>query len=221
MGDPAHDVYRFAEFLVRPDELQRSGNRANIDPAPLQLLRYLIANRSRTVGREELKRVLWPGQPVDAVSDDALDKRVDRVRDALGRKDQARFIETRPKLGYKFIGDVEICVDAAGTDLVLPHLVSTQSNPTIANIYVHSTGRFERQPDGRWFEYNDANAVIYTFEEFEHDKKFLYLIDRSRCKAGDPGRPMIMRIPLVVGEAHWSWKNPLKWERFDIMKPKE
>jgi hypothetical protein len=89
-----------------------------------------------------------------------------------------------------------------------------------ATCYRHTTGQFERQPDGRWFEYNDKNEVIYEFEEFRRDNKFLYLVDRSRCKDGDPGRPMRMRIPISGGIASWSFKNPLVWEKFDIVEPK-
>jgi len=58
------------------------------------------------VTRDELKRRLWPSDTfVDF--DISLNKAVNRLRDALGDSaEHPRFIETVPRKGYRFVGEV-------------------------------------------------------------------------------------------------------------------
>jgi len=84
--------------------------------------------------------------------------------------------------------------------------------------YVHPTGRFERQADGTWHEYPEhGDKVIFRFEEFARDQEHIYLKDGSRRR--DPGRPFILRIPIVGGMAQWSYPNPFDWVDLTIVKP--
>jgi WD40 repeat protein len=59
------------------------------------------------VTREQLQRRLWPGDTfVDF--DSGLNAAVNRVREALGDSaENPRFVETLPRRGYRFIGQVE------------------------------------------------------------------------------------------------------------------
>jgi hypothetical protein len=99
------------------------------------------------------------------------------------------------------------------------HITTKLPSEDAAETYVHPTGRFQRQPDGTWNEYPEhGDKAIYTFEELRRDKKHIYLKDGSRRK--DPGRPMLLRLPVAGGIAQWSWTNPLKWEHLTVIEPK-
>ena len=90
------------------------GNVARIQQLPLQMLRLLLAAEGKAVTREELRQTLWPDQNfVD--SEHGINTAVRKLRQALGDSvDDPRFIETIPKVGYRFLQSVEWSFDAAG-----------------------------------------------------------------------------------------------------------
>ncbi|MGE3273589.1 MAG: winged helix-turn-helix domain-containing protein [Vicinamibacterales bacterium] len=105
----ASRTVRFGVFELDPDtrELRRRGRRVPLQLQPGTVLLALLDPPGRLVGREELKRRLWPeGVTVDF--EQALNKAVAKLRDALGdRAENPRFIETLPKRGYRFLAPVE------------------------------------------------------------------------------------------------------------------
>jgi tetratricopeptide (TPR) repeat protein len=81
----------------------------------MRLLLALLEQPGTLVSREEVRQRLWPdGTFVEF--DRAINKAVSELRDALGDSaSEPRFIETRSKRGYCFIGAVEaIAGDASG-----------------------------------------------------------------------------------------------------------
>ncbi|MEK7153976.1 MAG: hypothetical protein AAB792_00255 [Patescibacteria group bacterium] len=86
------------------------------------------------------------------------------------------------------------------------------------NKYNHPTGYFQRQKDREWKEYPVyKKGKHHVFEEMTRDKEYIYLKDLKRRR--DPGRPMLLRLPINGGTAQWSYPNPLKWEDFTIVWP--
>jgi DNA-binding winged helix-turn-helix (wHTH) protein len=75
-----------------------------LEPRAVQVLRYLAQNHERVVSKEELLETIWP----DVFTTDGVLKRaVSQVRRALGDDaDEARFIETYHRRGYRFIAPV-------------------------------------------------------------------------------------------------------------------
>jgi TolB-like protein/DNA-binding winged helix-turn-helix (wHTH) protein len=67
----------------------------------------LLEKPGEIVSREELRRQLWPADTfVDF--DDGLNTAVKKLRDTLGDSaEQPRYIETIPRRGYRFIGELE------------------------------------------------------------------------------------------------------------------
>ena len=77
-----------------------------LEPKAFDVLVYLIEHRDRVVGREELLDAVWPGT---FVTPNVLSRAVAQVRKALGDESQdARFIETVAKRGYRFIAPVTV-----------------------------------------------------------------------------------------------------------------
>jgi Tol biopolymer transport system component/DNA-binding winged helix-turn-helix (wHTH) protein len=74
---------------------------------PIQILEMLLAKPGELVTREEIQQRLWPADTfVDF--DHSLNTAVKKLRQALGDEvDAPRYIDTLPKRGYRFIGEVE------------------------------------------------------------------------------------------------------------------
>ncbi len=100
-------LYRLAGLEIDPLRgcLVREGQERYLRPKTLQVLIYLIQQRQRLVSKEELMEQLWKDT---AVTDDALVQCIVELRRALGDDPQHPcFIKTFPKVGYRFIGQVE------------------------------------------------------------------------------------------------------------------
>jgi cholera toxin transcriptional activator len=101
-------VVRFGDYEanLRSGELRRQGHRLKLQEKPFQVLAALLARPGDLVTREELRQSLWPADTfVDF--EHGLNTAVNKVREAL--RDSAsnpRFIETLPRRGYRFIGQV-------------------------------------------------------------------------------------------------------------------
>ena len=88
--------WQFDGYELRPQthELMSGEDRVALEPTPLRLLAYLIANRSRVVPRQELLDRVWPEF---RASDASLERAVRAARRALGdSRVSSRFIRTLP-----------------------------------------------------------------------------------------------------------------------------
>jgi DNA-binding winged helix-turn-helix (wHTH) protein/Tol biopolymer transport system component len=109
MEVPAKSRVRFADFVLdlSTGELSSNGNKTYLQEKPFQILTLLLERPGELVTRDQLVKKLWPdGTFVDF--DQSLNKAVNRLREALGDSaDQPKLIETLPRRGYRFIGEVE------------------------------------------------------------------------------------------------------------------
>src|SRR5688500_4253882 len=86
-------------------ELRRDGTVVPLEPQVLALLRLLIENRERLVGKDEIVKRIWDGR---IVSEAAIASRVKSARRAIGDDGRAqRMIRTVHKLGFRFVAQVE------------------------------------------------------------------------------------------------------------------
>jgi TolB-like protein/DNA-binding winged helix-turn-helix (wHTH) protein/Tfp pilus assembly protein PilF len=99
--------YLLGECVLDPDRrlLTCNGESVHLQKKPFQVLLYLIEHRDRVSTRQELLETFWDGQDV---YDDTLRKSVGAIRKALSdRPDGTRFIETRHREGYRYVGPLE------------------------------------------------------------------------------------------------------------------
>jgi DNA-binding winged helix-turn-helix (wHTH) protein/tetratricopeptide (TPR) repeat protein len=83
-------------------EIAREGRASRLPQQPLRMLLELADHPGAIVTREQLVKVLWPGGIVDF--DNGLNVAVRKLRVALDDVgDTPRYIETLPKVGYRFI----------------------------------------------------------------------------------------------------------------------
>ena len=105
---PTQETVRFGlfELDLRAAQLTRNGTKIRLPQQPLQLLSVLIESPGEIVTREQLRQRLWPSD-VFIDFDHGLNKSIQKLRDALGDSaDSPRYIETIPRVGYRFIAPV-------------------------------------------------------------------------------------------------------------------
>jgi DNA-binding winged helix-turn-helix (wHTH) protein len=97
----------FGPFSVDPktQRLLRDGVRIKLPRQSFLFLQMLLARPGEVVTRDELRAALWPSDTfVDF--DHGLNNAANRLRLALNdTADTPTYIETLPRLGYRFIGE--------------------------------------------------------------------------------------------------------------------
>jgi Tol biopolymer transport system component/DNA-binding winged helix-turn-helix (wHTH) protein len=101
-------LLRFADFEadLRSGELRKAGVKLKFGGQPFQVLAILLEQPGEVVTREELQKRLWPDTFVDV--DHNLNTAINKIREVLGDSAESpRFVETVPRRGYRFIGELE------------------------------------------------------------------------------------------------------------------
>ena len=101
-------LVRFGTFEVdlRAGELRKDGVKLKLSGQPFQVLAILLEHPGDIVTREELQKRLWPDTFVDVERN--LNTAVNKIREVLGDSAESpRFVETLPRRGYRFIGELE------------------------------------------------------------------------------------------------------------------
>jgi eukaryotic-like serine/threonine-protein kinase len=108
-------VYRFEEYELDCVQWQLTWRNENI---PIQrksfdLLVYLLKERPRVVGKDEILEAIWPNQYVD---ENNLAQQISLLRKALSKHEsELKLVETVPGRGYKFGAEVEEIADRGKT----------------------------------------------------------------------------------------------------------
>src|SRR5580700_8680517 len=139
-GDMAKptQIYRFADFEVdvRARQLRKHGTKVKLHGQPFQMLLMLLEPAGEVVSREQMQVKLWPADTfVDF--EHSLNTSIKRLRQALNDSaTEPRFIETLPRVGYRFIAPVtareEIYRDSPAILLQTPSPVDGTPGTTAA-----------------------------------------------------------------------------------------
>ncbi len=110
--------YRVDDFEINVEtrEISRQGTEMSVEPQAFDLLLFLLENRHRMVGKDELIETIWAGR---AISDAALSSCIKAARRALGDDGQRQaMIRTVHGRGFRFVGAVEELDAALGAEPV-------------------------------------------------------------------------------------------------------
>ena len=108
MSSPPQVDYAFGKFRLLPSDKQLLHNGAPVPlpPKVFETLCLLVESRGRLVEKKEFLKRVWLGSFVEEV---ALAHAISHLRKVLNNgTDDAGFIETVPKRGYRFAAPVEI-----------------------------------------------------------------------------------------------------------------
>jgi TolB-like protein/DNA-binding winged helix-turn-helix (wHTH) protein/Tfp pilus assembly protein PilF len=107
----AKRLYLFGPFRLNSETrvLWRAGEVVPLPPKSVETLLVLIRNAGEPVGKDVLISAVWP----DAfVEENNLAQHISVLRKTLGKSEGERsYIETIPKRGYRFVGDVREAAD--------------------------------------------------------------------------------------------------------------
>jgi TolB-like protein len=169
--------YLFEEYAFDTDrrELHRGADVVSVTPQVFDLIDYLIRNRERVVGKDDLIKAIWNGR---SVSDAALTTRLNVARTAIGDSgEEQRFIKTLPRKGFRFVGAVREAQEPAGAavadnqaelqkpDLALP------DKPSIAVLPFEN---MSDDPEQEYFADGMVEEIIAALSRF----KSLFVIAR-------------------------------------------
>jgi Tol biopolymer transport system component/DNA-binding winged helix-turn-helix (wHTH) protein len=129
----------------------------DLEPKSFRVLLHLVENRTRVVPKEELLNTIWSGS---FVSENALTRVVAQLRKALGDDArQARYIETVPTVGYRFIADVK--ADGTSGD---PQ-PSPQPTPVASGDSPHPLAAepYTPRPINWWIPLGAISAIILAY----------------------------------------------------------
>src|ERR1043165_8084656 len=106
MNRPAKHFYLFDEFRVDVSErlLFKENREVPLTPKVFDTLLVLLENSSHVLTKKELMEKVWPDSFVE---ENNLAQNISILRKALGEgKEGDHYIQTVPKRGYRFVGDV-------------------------------------------------------------------------------------------------------------------
>ena len=106
-------IYEFADFRLIPGEelLLRNGERVPLNSKSFRVLSMLIERHGHLVPKLEIIDTIWKDSFVEEGS---LTKAIWAVRQALEDTSKEGFIQTVPRLGYRFVHPVSIVTNGSG-----------------------------------------------------------------------------------------------------------
>jgi len=122
------------ELNLASRELSQNGLKVRLQGHPMDVLVLLLEHPGEVVSREFLQKRLWP-QDTFVDFEHGLNVTINRLREALGdQAEEPQFIETVPRVGYRFIGVIEISSIEASPlpkEAGAPSSAEPNSNPII------------------------------------------------------------------------------------------
>lgn len=131
-------AYCFAGFELQPAErrLIQGGTAIALTPKAFDILLLLVERAGHVVTKDDLMAVIWSGR---SVAESNLTKHIWTLRQALGESEEGgRFIETVPKIGYRFVAPVAASAPSAPAPAAA---IPAAERPT-AGVDIRKPGRF-------------------------------------------------------------------------------
>jgi DNA-binding winged helix-turn-helix (wHTH) protein/TolB-like protein len=147
MALEAKVLYEFDEFFLDPGDraLLRDGKTVSLTPKSFDILVTLVERNGQLVTKDELMKRIWPDSFVEEAN---LTVNVSALRKALGdTPGHQQYIETVPKMGYRFIARVR-ALDGnppSGIELVSTPEVTQKENSGSAEHSQTTTSALSRQ----------------------------------------------------------------------------
>jgi DNA-binding winged helix-turn-helix (wHTH) protein/TolB-like protein/Tfp pilus assembly protein PilF len=105
MNNDIQHPYEFEDF--RLDRVRgvlfRGEEVVNLTPKAVEILRLLVEKRGEIVSKDEIFAKVWPDSFVEEAN---LSHHIFKLRKALGETEERKLIETVPKRGYRFVGEL-------------------------------------------------------------------------------------------------------------------
>jgi len=163
-------------------ELRRDGRHVRLQPLASRVLVTLASRPGELVTRAELREAVW-GSDTFIEIDAAINTAIRQVRRGLGDDARgSRFVETVPRVGYRFVAAVE---KGESIESMAPRTVARER---------------EHRPrsDGELRPYARIGAVALL----------ALLVAAPAVRPNSPARPRLAVLPVMVDERHPEWRAP-------------
>ena len=167
---PVPSTYRFGPFRLDTAayQLVKGDQALDVPPKVIDLLALLISQPSTLVTKDTILARLWPDV---AVTDNAITQVVSELRHALGDSSGApTYVQTVPRRGYRFIGEVSVVGGAPATSPV--PAADAKRRRTIA---VSDFQNVNDDPDVAWL----GSGIAETMTNDLRALRDLSVIDRA------------------------------------------
>lgn len=188
------------EFDPARNCLRRNGDELPLRQKSLQVLRYLIEHRERSVGKEELLQHVWNGT---AVTDDALVQIIVELRKLLGDDSrQPRFIKTIPKAGYRFIASVEALAPLQPATIEIEEITSVQVKVGETRAPLPAP-RFNRKPV--WWATLGGSLALLALAFFSFSKRAQPAAETALPRVPGKQSVAVLYFENQSGERELDW----------------
>ena len=153
-------LIRFSVFEVDREsgELFKQGRKVKLQGQPFELLVALLERPGEVLTREELRQKVWLTDTVGDF-DHGLNRAINKVREALGDSAETpRFIETLPRRGYRFIGQIQL--NGAGDPPVAEPAAAGTALRAISAPQAHESRFDESKKHRKWIPIAVATALL-------------------------------------------------------------
>ncbi len=121
-SEPTDTVYEFGPFRLelREHRLVRGNHPIPLTGKAFSTLRVLVERHGKLISKQELMAEVWPETTVE---ENNVDRNISAVRKALGERAKGQsFIETVPRVGYRFAAEVTERASSGGQSNAEPEL---------------------------------------------------------------------------------------------------
>jgi pimeloyl-ACP methyl ester carboxylesterase/DNA-binding winged helix-turn-helix (wHTH) protein len=175
MTDRDSGIYRFGDFrLEAAERLLYHGDRSvQLPPKAFDTLLMLVENAGRVLSKERMLAGIWEGSFVE---ENNLAQNISLLRKTLGESAAAKFIETVPKFGYRFVA--EVASNEAGVEMfeTTRARVFVDDGDAVHHISQDPAGRTAlpaRSPETRYVQNGDVNIAYQVIGEGDLDIVFV------------------------------------------------
>jgi len=212
----ASRVIRFGPYEIdrQTNEVRKHGIRLKLAGQPLQVLLFLLERAGELVTRDELQQRLWP-QDVFVDFERSLNSAVKKLRAALSdNPDKPRYIETHPRQGYRFIGQMietplELSPSAAPQGSEDPVGQQAEGPPEIATVLPPSSMNFVR-----WVAASVVLVLVAGGLFFSLRHRF----PSAATKVSVPKGPNVRSSVAILGFKNLSFQHQADWLGKAIMQ---
>jgi TolB-like protein/tetratricopeptide (TPR) repeat protein len=152
-------IYRFGNHTLDTEtfRLTASGEEIAVEPQVFSLLQYLVENRERVVGKDEIIEHVWDGR---IISDGTLTSRINSVRRAVGDDGKAQaVIRTFRRRGLRFVAQLS----ENGDTVQSSEATQASDKPSIAVLPFEN---LSGDPEQEYFADGIAEDIIMSLSRF-------------------------------------------------------
>src|SRR5882724_670892 len=163
------DVYQFGPFQLDTAEhrLLRDGVEVPLQRKAFEILCILVEQAGRLVTKEDLLRQVWPDTLVE---ENNLNKNISLLRKALGERATGEsYIETVPRVGYRFTTPVAQIASTAASSAAGNHAAPELAKKSVAVLYFEN---LSGDKEDEYFRDGMTEDVITELEKIKELRLF-------------------------------------------------